>query len=165
MPTASHQGIPEALFFFFFFLLQSFPTPLPIFESLPNASGGGWLSCPSKLQVNSLCLFSFGCASGPWRKSHRDQPCWLQWESSLVWRCADSCTSALWHFRNSRCLSLIKRIYEKLLVDILLELNIHPISAFFCPINLVTCQERTGVAPLNQESSCWCFLNVHKTST
>ena len=63
VPVASNQGTAEGFSLSLFFLLYIFSTPLPEFESVPNTSNSGWLSCYSKLWINILCLFLFGW---PW---------------------------------------------------------------------------------------------------
>lgn len=53
--TTSNESIPKD----FPFHTQHFPLPVPPFESLPNASDGGWPPCSSKLRIDSLCAFSW----------------------------------------------------------------------------------------------------------
>lgn len=44
---------------FFFFPVESLPTYLLTFESLPNTSDDSWLSWFNKIKINNLNLFSF----------------------------------------------------------------------------------------------------------
>lgn len=58
MPTASNQGIPEVFPFSVMKLSHSCQT-LSLYQS---SRDDGWLPCNSKLWIDTLCLFSFGCS-------------------------------------------------------------------------------------------------------
>ena len=116
------------LYLIFFFLLYIFSTPLPEFESVPNTSNSGWLSCYSKLWINILCLFLFGwplfistdvvevplkpstgnCPS-PWtlafnQPRYSQGPLCLAADSwSSLWKCGKSAWGSDWLFSSSLC--------------------------------------------------------------
>lgn len=58
MPVVSSQGTPEALSFCIIKLSHSFAC----LWTCQNSSDNGWPPWYSKLWINSLCLFSFGCS-------------------------------------------------------------------------------------------------------